>query len=48
MRGTSTPHSALGEIAVVCERVRIRWALARGDIDDAARRIAPLLANLET
>ena len=40
-------HSALGEIAVVSERARIRWALARGDTDDAARRIGPLIANIE-
>jgi LuxR family maltose regulon positive regulatory protein len=46
-RHAHAEHSALGEIAVVCERARIRWALARGDIDDAARRIAPLIANIE-
>ena len=40
-------HSALGEIAVVAERARIRWAMARGDLDDAARRIEPLIANIE-
>jgi LuxR family maltose regulon positive regulatory protein len=46
-RHAHAEHSALGEIAVVCERTPIRWALARGDIDDAARRIAPLIANIE-
>lgn len=46
-RHANAEHSALGEIAVVAERARIRWALARGDIDDAARRIEPLIANIE-
>ncbi|HSV58011.1 MAG TPA: LuxR C-terminal-related transcriptional regulator [Variovorax sp.] len=46
-RHSNAQHSALGEIAVVAERARIRWSLARGDIDDAARRIEPLIANIE-
>lgn len=46
-RHAGAEHSALGEIAVVAERARIRWAMARGDMDDAARRIEPLIANIE-
>ncbi|WP_228122024.1 LuxR C-terminal-related transcriptional regulator [Variovorax paradoxus] len=45
-RHADAAHSALGEIAVVAERARIRWALARGDTDDAARRIEALIANI--
>lgn len=46
-RHANAQHSALGEIAVVAERARIRWAMARGDMDDAGRRIEPLIANIE-
>lgn len=40
-------HSALMEIGVIAERARIRWSMARGDADDAARRIEPLIASIE-
>ncbi|MEJ8821063.1 LuxR C-terminal-related transcriptional regulator [Variovorax humicola] len=46
-RHPDAEHSALGEIAVITERARIRWAIARGELDDAARRIEPLIANIE-
>ncbi|RZL94031.1 MAG: helix-turn-helix transcriptional regulator [Variovorax sp.] len=46
-RHPDSEHSALGEIAVVAERARIRWSIARGDLDDAARRIEPLIARIE-
>ncbi|MEJ8847564.1 LuxR C-terminal-related transcriptional regulator [Variovorax rhizosphaerae] len=46
-RHADAAQSALGEIAVVTERARIKWAMARGDLDDAARRIEPLIANIE-
>ncbi|WP_213957765.1 MULTISPECIES: LuxR C-terminal-related transcriptional regulator [unclassified Variovorax] len=46
-RHANAAQSALGEIAVVTERARIKWAMARGDLDDAARRIEPLIANIE-
>ncbi|MGJ7566403.1 LuxR C-terminal-related transcriptional regulator [Variovorax sp. GB1R11] len=46
-RHADAVHSALGEIAVVVERARIRWAMVRGDTDDAARRIDVLMANIE-
>jgi LuxR family maltose regulon positive regulatory protein len=32
----------------MAERARIRWTLARGDLDDAARRIEALIARIET
>ncbi|MDM0103451.1 LuxR C-terminal-related transcriptional regulator [Variovorax sp. J22R24] len=47
-RHADAGRSALGEIAVVAERARIRWSLARGDLDDAARRIEALIARIET
>ncbi|MDM0113988.1 LuxR C-terminal-related transcriptional regulator [Variovorax sp. J22R133] len=46
-RHANAAQSALGEIAIVTERARIKWAMARGDLDDAARRIEPLIANIE-
>lgn len=39
--------SALGEIAVVAERARIRWAFARGQLDEAGTRIDALIACIE-
>lgn len=46
-RHENAQHSAQGEIAVVAERARILWAMARGDLDDADRRIVRLTAILE-
>ena len=46
-RHANAEHSALMEIAVIAERARIRWSIARGDVDDAARRIESLIANIE-
>ncbi|MDM0072305.1 LuxR C-terminal-related transcriptional regulator [Variovorax sp. J31P207] len=47
-RHAGAEHSALGEIAIVAERARIRWSLWRGELDDAARRIEALIARIET
>ncbi|MGJ7509800.1 LuxR C-terminal-related transcriptional regulator [Variovorax sp. GT1P44] len=46
-RHADAAQSALMEISVIAERARIRWSMARGDPDDAARRIEPLIANIE-
>ena len=40
-------HSAFGEIFLIAQRAHIRWDLAVGDYDDAAARLAPLLAASE-
>ena len=41
-------HSAFGEIFLIAQRAQIRWDLAIGDYDDAAIRLAPLLAASES
>jgi hypothetical protein len=41
-------HSAFGEIFLIAQRAQIRWDLAIGDYDDAAARLAPLLAASES
>lgn len=46
-RHENAQHSAQGEIAVVAERARILWAMARGDLDGADQRLVRLIANLE-
>jgi LuxR family maltose regulon positive regulatory protein len=46
-RHANAQQSALTEIAVIAERARIRWSIARGDFDDAARRIEPLISHIE-
>ncbi|MDM0025530.1 LuxR C-terminal-related transcriptional regulator [Variovorax saccharolyticus] len=46
-RHPDAEDSALGEIAVVAERARIRWAFARGRLDEAGTRIDALIARIE-
>lgn len=41
------PSAGFGEIGVMTERIRVRWLMAQGDVDAAARRLAPLLASME-